>query len=859
MRIPYNWLLPLVAMGLVFSQSDANAQGYTTCSANEAVCVVEWETAPGTDVPIVDALLRTIENDENRPADRVYMLKRGGFYWLSERIIFDDFHLHIQGQTAGEAGPEAFVCGSGGNEDCGPAIIQRTGDPHDSMMLQGGGENVNFTLRNVWVMGQTTGGNQSDYGPIQLNQSNSRIVIDRVIFDRHDWMHVRVEGGGNKIHVTNSKFRNLFGPSQIWEGLGLRFTAGGDSIVIENNTFMNIGFTPVQFDAVPPRYVRFNHNTLVNVGREAWAGLGLPQFYYANNLIVNGFWHGQDYATYSDPEATDPYTGFFQVRAMPSEYGTNIGRRILLANNSYWRDQAFDNWYSTKDPVVRGQPLVNDTTAGYFREFDNMVMRDNHIGANPNLATDMSGLIPQMIAHIDYFYFQGGGTEAPRYYFDPGRAAEPVLSIWPLPENFSYTNSELLTGSTDGLPVGDLNWFPDALAQFEANKAQYVAALEDMAQAEQIEVVGRFEAEDAQLAGGTEIIAADGFTYFQMDGSGFIQWVFDIEESKEYEIDVWTHMRNNNTRGQHFYLNGVSIRDTRNWGEYIWDTGEGPHAGMPTNEWVWTTIRQSELHADYSTALTLPTGQNTIRIQPSWGYQNFAGIRIIDPATDEVVVEMLAPEATSGGVEPHCDFEGYCPSGFQSVGLGTDGSVTFNLEAPHTGDYMLRIFHSGTGSVDVLIDNEATSTVSLDGGVEGGEALTSRLRINAGVRTITLGAASGDVAIDYIQILAIGTGTSSERMTLPEGFALDQNYPNPFNPTTTISFSIGQAGPVSVAVYDVLGRRVATLVSQDLPAGTHRVTWNAVSDAGVPVASGVYLYRMEAGKVQTTRTMVLIK
>jgi hypothetical protein len=859
MRLPYKWLAATLLASVVVWQGDARAQGFTSCPANQAECVVEWEETPGSDVPILDALLRTIENDDGRPADRVYKLKRGGFYWLTERISFDGFHLRIIGETVDEAGPEAFICGTSGDEDCGPAIVQRHGDPPDDFMFVGSGDATDVTLRNLWIMGQSGAGGLTSYGPIQFNQTGSRIVIDNVIFDRNDWMHVRVEGGNNRVYVTNSKFRNLFGPSQIWEGLGLRFTAGADSVVVENNTFMNIGFTPLQFDGAPARYVRFNHNTLVNIGREAWAGLGLPKFYYANNLIVNGFWHGQDYATYSDPEATDPYTGFFQVRTLSSEYGTNLGREIVLANNSYWRDPAFDTWYATKDPVVRPQPLVNDTTAGYFREFTAMVMQDNYIGANPNLATDFSGLIPSMIQHIDYFYFQGGGTDAPRYYFDPGRPTEPVMNIWPLPEDFTYTNPQLLTGGTDGLPVGDLNWFPEAKAQFEANRAQYVAEIEDMAVAEAIEVVARFEAEAGVLEEGAEVRTVEEFTYFFMEGSGFIEWTFDLDQAGTYGIDLHTNMGNETQRGQNVRINGVNLRNNTGFGEYYFCTAAqaGCANPLPANEWATVEIRSDGL-VEGASGLDLEAGSNVVRISPSWGWQSFSGIGIVNSA-GETVVELNAPDAVTSGVIPRCDFDGYCPSGFQQVALGSSGTVTINLDAPQSGNYMLMIGHSGSGSANILVDGNVAATVVLEGGDEGGDAESPRFGMSAGVRTITIAAVDGDVAIDYIQVFTVGTGTSSERETLPEGFALEQNYPNPFNPSTTINFSIGQAGPVKVTVYDVLGRRVATLVNQDLPAGVHRVTWNAVSQSGMPAASGVYLYRLEAGNVQTTRTMVLLK
>lgn len=94
---------------------------------------------------------------------------------------------------------------------------------------------------------------------------------------------------------------------------------------------------------------------------------------------------------------------------------------------------------------------------------------------------------------------------------------------------------------------------------------------------------------------------------------------------------------------------------------------------------------------------------------------------------------------------------------------------------------------------------------------------------------------------------------------LPDAFELRQNYPNPFNPTTTIEFSMRQSAGVSVRIYNVLGQVVKTLVDGTLPAGIHRVQWDATDDSGTAVTSGLYLYRMETEGFASTKTLVLMK
>jgi hypothetical protein len=98
---------------------------------------------------------------------------------------------------------------------------------------------------------------------------------------------------------------------------------------------------------------------------------------------------------------------------------------------------------------------------------------------------------------------------------------------------------------------------------------------------------------------------------------------------------------------------------------------------------------------------------------------------------------------------------------------------------------------------------------------------------------------------------------------IPDQFALHQNYPNPFNPITTIRYDVPEAARVTIEVYNLLGMRVRTLVSDDHQAGYHTVRWNGLNERGVAVASGMYIYRIHAdgatGSFTDIRKLVLMK
>ncbi len=97
-------------------------------------------------------------------------------------------------------------------------------------------------------------------------------------------------------------------------------------------------------------------------------------------------------------------------------------------------------------------------------------------------------------------------------------------------------------------------------------------------------------------------------------------------------------------------------------------------------------------------------------------------------------------------------------------------------------------------------------------------------------------------------------GISPIQGMVPKDYKLFQNYPNPFNPKTSIEFDISKAEFTRLIIYDALGRKVATLVNEELKAGRYKVDWSAGN-----YSSGIYYYQLKAGDYQETRKMIVIK
>ncbi len=94
---------------------------------------------------------------------------------------------------------------------------------------------------------------------------------------------------------------------------------------------------------------------------------------------------------------------------------------------------------------------------------------------------------------------------------------------------------------------------------------------------------------------------------------------------------------------------------------------------------------------------------------------------------------------------------------------------------------------------------------------------------------------------------------------LPLRFAVHQNYPNPFNPHTTITFTLPSNERVFADVFDLMGRKIKTLLDEEREKGIHSIRWDATNQSGAKVPSGIYFYRVHAGDYSETRKMMLIK
>ena len=117
--------------------------------------------------------------------------------------------------------------------------------------------------------------------------------------------------------------------------------------------------------------------------------------------------------------------------------------------------------------------------------------------------------------------------------------------------------------------------------------------------------------------------------------------------------------------------------------------------------------------------------------------------------------------------------------------------------------------------------------------------------------------ANGEITLaSAIPGLSIRTGGAD---ALPESYSLGNNYPNPFNPSTRFEIALPSVSTVELAVYNVLGSRIAVIAKGEMTAGYHTLEWDGTTEGGAHAGSGVYILRMSAGEYSAVTRIILMK
>ena len=235
-------------------------------------------------------------------------------------------------------------------------------------------------------------------------------------------------------------------------------------------------------------------------------------------------------------------------------------------------------------------------------------------------------------------------------------------------------------------------------------------------------------------------------------------------------------------------------------------------------------------------------------------------VDISDPSTPQILSQYFICRSIADFWRTAYDV--YVSGGYAYVADGYVGYHVIDVEDPNN-PYLINTFPSSGYVVDIYVTNNLLMVVDLMRGIrifgiddpffpyiiDSLDAATDQAAIC--VRGDYIYSAEREAFTIYRADL---TGIKNSGAELPVEISLLQNYPNPFNAQTRISYSLPFTGPVKLAIYDILGRQVQTLIDGTQNAGAHSVIWNADN-----FASGVYFYRLTAGDKGYGRMMTLIK
>lgn len=423
--------------------------------------------------------------------DKIYQLRAGAWYQLDGIIENVDFHLQIIGEIPADGGFPATVQS---NVDAGGAVFQRMFDAKGDI-----------TLKNVYFMNVDLMGN---VGSRFINQSKdgARTWLENCIVDPAGINDlIFVSSVNTKTYLYDNLILRHGHLNHYWDGQIVSHDAGQtiglDTLIVENNTIVSAGsgIHNSGFAKKVDQYVRWNHNTIVfhkvNLDWSVWDN----EYYFTNNLLFDAAvrptpheWNislpGVDVAK---PNAPLIMSDTVPGEVLPSERIQYVQYNLLYRNPElYALADELNAEIASQGKFVYHQPLMWPIDSIHVSR--EVCMFDNHeyfpLFLYGNTYADVDPLWEDELIYTYSDNIVNWVSNVARQ--ELGLQAEPanqwknwhwdldgdpsINEAWPV-FNGRYTNPDILTGSIEGLPLGDLNWYPEAKALWQEHKEQIEA------------------------------------------------------------------------------------------------------------------------------------------------------------------------------------------------------------------------------------------------------------------------------------------------------------------------------------------------------------------------------------------------
>ncbi len=422
------------------------------------------------------ALNKFIQDDSLAPPDRVYKLQRGAKY------IFN--------QTC-EISRSLRITSDSKPEDTPPAMVVASPDPNDGSLTELWflltGNNIDVDFSNVFFQGVAPTKEYVGAWLTYITGDTIRLKHDSTIFNGFGGGVDNITDAAEHVtfEVTNCIYRNIQFQNHPFMGQSLSNDATHTQVmVVKNNTFFNAN-SYVLFVHYLCDSLVFENNTLMgNSIQPVW------NFYAVNASIKNNIFYAmhslgvpRDAANegWFKNDDGDTIPAIISLRPLPDDYGIDeSSRKVVVTNNAYFVPKAIDDYWQKAidngwDSICVAKPLwISPYTQEMFDDDDNypyLEIENNYVNVDPGFRQGIVDTIVEqrlMFDSIFAIYSWDMPADHPFHYAPNG----DIFNVpWPLPEDLSYTNTDLLTGSTTGGPVGDPRWFGSATAIFSPKQA----------------------------------------------------------------------------------------------------------------------------------------------------------------------------------------------------------------------------------------------------------------------------------------------------------------------------------------------------------------------------------------------------
>jgi hypothetical protein len=402
----------------------------------------------------------------NVPDGRVYMLKANGYYPLVNNpttrrntvIVGEDNTILVNNENADSAPP--LICGA------------NWGDGSNT-----GGINFNhdLTVKNCNIIPASA---QQDLGWSFFGGgvSNTTLTVQNCLFERTRWVFMNTGAPDLSWVIKDCYFVNMNGQPCRRNGGVLDVFAPQKSLKVENNTHIMAEGLVYKFRNHMFDEIVFNHNTFINMSNIVFLDLGSQHnMTVTNNMFINC--HVQPYGPVNKDTGEEDIDqipmGLINVYPDSTIEADDIERHFTIQNNLVYWDSRLDDIASTLTTnQVNGcdwtsqMIKMNARTQAYFdndTEYPYMV-QEGWIEAVPTF-TNSEDLLTTQVDVLKAFSAATCDTSSTDVMADWRKvnigSDYYVYSDWPIPVDLSYSDASLLTAGTDGLPLGDLNWFPD--------------------------------------------------------------------------------------------------------------------------------------------------------------------------------------------------------------------------------------------------------------------------------------------------------------------------------------------------------------------------------------------------------------